>query len=98
VTWDQNFTVAASYGPILVGEFGAAANSTENDDYADFFARIMPWITLHGYSSTAWSMNTSFNPCLIADWNYDLSFTSGTYVFSSLIAGPHSPRACWRRA
>jgi hypothetical protein len=87
VNWDEKYTVAAKLGPILVGEFGADTA----DDYADFYARILPWIERNKYSSTAWSFNPTYRPVVISDWEFHRTFFAGRYVFSALTGGPGFP-------
>ncbi len=89
VTWDQNVTVVqtAGIGPVLVGEYGADID----DEYADFYARMLPWIRLHNYSNIAWSLNTTYKPCLISDWNYTRTLHGGAYVLNSINNGPLFP-------
>lgn len=85
--WDKTIAPVGKVAPILVGEFGADPSSP----YAEFMPRILAWIKQHHYNACAWSMNPSYSPCLITNWNYDLSYWEGTYVYSWLNNGPTAP-------
>jgi hypothetical protein len=96
---DSEITVAANLVPILIGEFGqnqtdvtSCANCSDAG-YAGYStgawgASVLAWINQHHYHYTAWDMNTSSSPILIANWQFTPTTYLGVQVKADLATLP----------
>jgi len=71
--WEEDFGFAASKYPIIATEIGFSVPKgtvVKDDDYGKL---IVNYLESKGISWTAWCFDPEWGPCLLANWNYDLT-------------------------